>query len=117
MGGGMGMVNFFSAQPTKTWHGRLTTRVGSYSRTSTIATVQGSAGAVGLAFTSSVGGYQSPLAGLHYLDTSGFDYVHSGARTNRGDLLTLQSTAGKNNTISGTLMSSNHYRDLTTRRR
>ncbi|HXM19649.1 MAG TPA: TonB-dependent receptor [Candidatus Tumulicola sp.] len=109
LGGGVG---FRSVEPTLTWQGKLSTSVGSYGKAATIFSEQGTAGGLGIAFTHSVRGSDSPLDQQMFLDTSGLDYTHLGASESGGNLLKLRARLGSAQTLTGTLVSSNNYDDL-----
>jgi hypothetical protein len=107
-----GSVGFRSLEPTLTWQGRFTTSVGNYGKAATIVSASGTSGDVGLAFTHAIRGSDSPLAGQAYLDSSGLDYIHSGATQSGGDLFKLRTSIGSAQTLSATYVFTNNYNDL-----
>jgi Carboxypeptidase regulatory-like domain/TonB-dependent Receptor Plug Domain len=109
LGGG---VSFRSLEPTLTWQGKLTQSFGSYGKSSTIISEQGSAGGLGIAFTHSIRGSVSPLDQQTYLDSSGLDYTHLGASESGGNLLKLRARLGSAQTLTATLVSTDNYDDL-----
>jgi hypothetical protein len=109
LGGGL---NFRTLEPTQTWQGRLATSVGSFGKASTTISEQGSIGRLGVALVHSIRGSDSPLNGVQYLDASGFDYAHSGARLTGGELLKLRARVSESQTLSATSIDSNAYNDF-----
>jgi hypothetical protein len=107
-----GSVNFRTLEPTLSWQGRLTTSVGDYGSDATTISEQGSIGRLGIAVVHTIRGSDSPLAGDQYLDASGLDYVHSGAKLTGGDLVKLRTRLGEDQTITASYISSNAYNDL-----
>lgn len=113
LGGLAGGVNFRTLEPTLTWQGSFTTSYGSYAKSSTQLTEQGSIGKLGIALTHSIRGGQSPISGDAYADASGIGpYAHAGANQSGGDLLKLRVPIGAEQTLSATLISSNNYNDV-----
>lgn len=86
-GGLGGSINFFTLQPTKIWNYGFTGRVGNYGSSTAAWTVTGGAGKVSLAMQHAVGGADSPLNGMYYVDQTGSQYDHLGGYTMHADLL------------------------------
>jgi hypothetical protein len=107
-----GSVGFRSLEPTLTWQGKFTTSVGNYGKSATIVSASGTSGDVGIAFTHAIRGSDSPLAGQTYLDSSGLDYLHSGATQAGGDLFKIRAPLGSAQTLSATYVFTNNYNDL-----
>ena len=61
----------------------MTQMFGDLSDASTILSLQGSSGNVGVAYVHAIRGNDNLLDGLAILDTSGFDYVHQGGQSDR----------------------------------
>jgi hypothetical protein len=106
-----GSVNYRTLEPTRTWQFGMTQMFGNLSGASTLLSMQGSAGNVGVAYLHAIRGGDNQLDGLKYLDTSGFDYVHQGANQTGGDLLKLRANVGGTQSLSGMFISSNGYND------
>jgi hypothetical protein len=109
LGGG---VNYRTLEPTLTWQGKLSTSIGDFGKASTTISEQGSFGHLGVAVEHTVRGSDSPLNGMDYLDSSGFDYVHSGDRLTNGNLIKLRDRLGEDQTLTGTVIDSNTYNDV-----
>ena len=107
-----GSVGFRSLEPTLTWQGKFTTSLGTYSKAATVVQASGTTGRLGIAFTASIRGSQSPLADQTFLDSSGLDYTHAGATQNGGLLFKLRTSLGSAQTLSGTFAATNNYDDL-----
>jgi len=106
-----GSVNYRTLEPTRAWQTGLTQMFGGQSGASTILSLQGSSGNVGVAYVHAIRGSDNLLAGQQFLDTSGFDYVHQGANQTGGDLLKLRANIGGTQSLSGMFISSNGYND------
>ena len=106
-----GSVNYRTLEPTRSWLFGVSQMFGNLSAASTIVSMQGSAGDLGLAYVHSFRGSVNLLDEQKYLDASGFDYIHQGAVQTGGDLIKLRTLVGGTNSISATYLSSNGYRD------
>jgi predicted secreted protein len=106
-----GSVNYRTIEPTRAWQFGLTQMFGNLSGASSIFSMQGSSGDVGVAYIHAVRGSDNQLDGLKYLDTSGFDYVHQGANQTGGDLFKIRANLGGTQSLSGMFISSNGYND------
>lgn len=106
-----GSVNYRTLEPTRSWQEGITTSLGNLGGASSILSLQGSLGSLGVAFVHSIRGSNNLLDGQRYLDASGFDYVHSGADQTGGDLLKLRAPIGQAQSLSAMFLSSDGYND------
>ncbi len=106
-----GSVNYRTLEPTRAWQFGMKQSFGNLSAASTILSLQGSAGDLGVAYVHSIRGSDNQLAGQRFLDGSGFDYVHQGANQTGGDLIKLRALLGGTQSLSATYASSNGYND------
>jgi hypothetical protein len=106
-----GSVNYRTLEPTRAWQFGINQSFGNLSAASTILSLQGTAGGVGVAYVHAMRGSDNLLNGQTYLDTSGFDYLHEGANQTGGDLVKLRTLLGGTNSISAMYISSNGYND------
>lgn len=106
-----GSVNYRTLEPTRSWQAGLTQSFGNLSAASTIFSLQGSAGNLGVALVHSIRGSENQLAGQRYLDASGFDYIHQGASQSGGDLIKLRTLLGGTHSLGAMFASSNGYND------
>ena len=106
-----GSLNYRTLEPTRNWQLGVNQSFGNLSAASTIFSLQGSAGNLGVAYVHSIRGSENQLAGQRYLDASGFDYIHQGANQNGGDLVKLRTLVGGTHSLSAMYASSNGYDD------
>ena len=106
-----GSVNYRTLEPTRNWQLGINQSFGNLSAASTIVSLQGSAGNLGVAYVHSIRGSENLLAGQRYLDASGFDYIHQGANQSGGDLIKLRTLVGVTHSLSAMFASSNGYND------
>jgi len=106
-----GSVNYRTLEPTRSWQLGINQSFGNLSAASTIFSLQGSAGNLGVAYVHSIRGSENLLAGQRYLDASGFDYIHQGANQSGGDLIKLRTLVGGTHSLSAMFASSNGYND------
>ncbi len=106
-----GSVNYRTLEPTRAWQFGINQSFGSLSAASTILSMQGSIGDVGLAYVHAIRGSDNLLAGQQFLDASGFDYIHQGANQTGGDLVKLRTLIGGTQSLSAMYISSNGYND------
>ncbi|MBV8460284.1 MAG: TonB-dependent receptor [Candidatus Eremiobacteraeota bacterium] len=106
-----GSVNYRTLEPTRSWVFGVSQMFGNLSASSTILSMQGSVGDLGVAYVHSFRGSVNLLDEQKYLDASGFDYTHQGASQTGGDLIKLRTLVGGTNSVSATYLSSNGYRD------
>jgi hypothetical protein len=81
-----GMVNFFTAQPTKLLSYHFTGLVGNYSNTLGSWTVSGGAGKAAFVYQRTAGGQDLPLDGQLFTDSTGQTYVHQGGFARESNL-------------------------------
>ncbi|HET6896022.1 MAG TPA: TonB-dependent receptor [Candidatus Baltobacteraceae bacterium] len=81
-----GMVNFFTAQPTKLLSYHFTGLVGNYSNTMGTWTVSGGAGKAAFVYERAAGGQDMPLDGQRFTDSTGQTYVHQGGFARQANL-------------------------------
>ncbi len=106
-----GSVNYRTLEPTRNWQLAVNQSFGNLSAASTIVSLQGSAGNIGVAYVHSIRGSENLLAGQRYLDASGLDYIHQGASQSGGDLIKLRTLAFGTHSLSAMFASSNGYND------
>ena len=106
-----GSVNYRTLEPTRAWVFGINQSFGNLSAASTILSMQGTAGGIGIAYVHAIRSSDNQLSGQKYLDTSGFDYVHQGANQTGGDLVKLRALVGGTHSLSAMFISSNGYND------
>ena len=112
LGGLAGGVNFTTLQPTLSWESYDSLMVGSNGRNSWQTAETGSKGKLGVALNLCGGLATSWLDGLLYTDASGLDYVHNGDADSFGSSGRFRYEFGDSQTISGTILTSNHITNI-----
>ncbi|TAM92472.1 TonB-dependent receptor [bacterium] len=106
-----GSIDFRTLEPTLRTQVQTASGIDSNDGSYSTFSSQGSAGRLGFAAVHTVRGYERPLAGLPFGDTSGLTYVHGGSYTTGGDLLKLRLRLGASQTITATGLSSRYDED------
>ncbi len=99
-----GMVNFYTAQPTKLWAYQFTGTVGNYGNTLGTWLATGGKGKYAFAFERTAGGADSPLNGAIYADTSGPAYEHLGGYSRVANMVKTSVTLSSVSSLKYTIM-------------
>lgn len=99
-----GTVNFYTAQPSKTWSYHFTGAVGNYGNTLGSWLVTGGGGKMGFAFERTAGGKDAPLDGMYYADASGQTYEHIGGYSRIANMMKTSLTLSPVSSLKYTVM-------------
>ncbi|MFN2448409.1 MAG: carboxypeptidase regulatory-like domain-containing protein [Candidatus Baltobacteraceae bacterium] len=99
-----GLINFYTAQPSKIWSYHFTGLVGNYADTLGTFMTTGGFGKFAFAFERAAGGQDSPLNGLFYKDATGNAYEHNGGSANTANMLKASVSLSPVSSLKATVM-------------
>jgi hypothetical protein len=105
VGASGGALAFQTRNPSLDWIGAANGVVGSFGNTATSFLESGTQGRIGVSLTHAIRDEGTPLDGLGFADTSGFDYVHDAISHTVGDSVKLRYPLSQTNVLFATAVS------------